>query len=280
MEIAGNSASEYTPESLQRAVATCLTIAQVLGDTIMSDAVLVGGLVPTLLYAGIAPAPDLGAHVGTLDVDLAMDLVIFDEERYEEVAACLRRADFAPEETVEGNVRRQRWGATNGAKVDFLLPPVPPDKMGGKLQSLTKEFAALTMLGLDLAIKYRQLHEVSGIDLQERNVTREIPLCPPNVFVVLKALAIRGRKKAKDAYDIHYVLKHDPAGPDAIGRSLIPLLDQGAVRSALSSLRRDYNDVDGRGPQDVCSFLGQRGDDALAGDALAHVLALLAATEV
>lgn len=49
-------------------------------------AVIVGGLVPTLLYQNVKPAWDYGGHAGTHDMDVALDLVILEKERYEAVA--------------------------------------------------------------------------------------------------------------------------------------------------------------------------------------------------
>ncbi len=275
METGGKLISEYTAEELGRVKATCLSVAQILGDTIQDDAVIVGGLVPVLLYQDVEPAWEFGAHAGTHDVDLALDLVILEKDRYENVAERLRRSGFAPAVNEKGNITRQRWRAENGAQVDFLMPPVPPDIKGGQQQSLTSDLAAFTMSGLDLALKNRLLVPLSGTDLEGRSVTRDLPVCPAEVFVVLKSLAIAGRDKPKDAYDIHYVLLHDPRGPQGLGEALRKLEPHDAIDGAIASLRRDYKDVDSRGPRDVCLFLGERGNDALAGSALAFALEFL-----
>ncbi len=277
MGISGKSSSEYTSEALALVKATCLSVAQILGDAMTSDAVIVGGLVPTLLYQDVEPAPELGAHVGTADVDLAMDLVILDKERYEDVASALKHNGFSPDTNDRGKLTRQRWRAQNGAQVDFLMPPVPPDTYGGKQQSLTGELAAFTMRGLDLALKHRVSITMGGQDLEGRNVERDLPVCPPDIFVALKALAIAGRAKPKDAYDIHFVLLHEPVGPLALGQRLQKYRPHDAVEAAIKALRRDYKEVDGRGPRDVCSFLGRGSDEELAGQSLAYMIEFLSA---
>jgi len=55
MEITGRSINEYTPDGLLLVKRTCLTIAQTLGDAMEKDAVIVGGLVPVLLYQNVPP---------------------------------------------------------------------------------------------------------------------------------------------------------------------------------------------------------------------------------
>jgi hypothetical protein len=98
-----------------------------LGDDLLRETVIVGGLVPSLLYTDAIPSAETGPHVGTLDVDLALDLVILEEDRYEDMAERLARAGFVPDTNPEGNIIRQRWRTQNGVSVDFLMPPVPPD---------------------------------------------------------------------------------------------------------------------------------------------------------
>lgn len=275
MEITGNSISEYTASGLTKVKAMCLSIAQILGDTIQDEAVIVGGLVPTLLYQDVEPVWEYGGHAGTHDMDIALDLVILEKERYEAVAECLRRAKFAPDENSSGNLTRQRWRSPTGATVDFLMPPVPPEHKVGHVQSLTNELAAITMKGLDLALRHRVLIPLEGADIERRNVKREVPVCPAEVFVALKAIAIAHRDKAKDAYDIDFTLRHDPRRALGLGEALLGLGPHDAITAAVESLRRDYQSVDGRGPSDVCKFLGQRSNEELAGQAYANVLDFL-----
>ena len=275
----GKSISEYTIEELGQVKATCLSLAQTLGDDIQENAVIVGGLVPVLLYPDVQPLWEFGGHAGTQDLDLTLDLVILEKQRYENVAASLRRSGFVPDTNADGNIVRQRWRAEMGALVDFLMPPVPPDTKGGRQQSLTNDLAAFTMRGLDLALRNRILLPLAGHDLEGRAVQRSLPVCPAEVFVLLKALAIAGRDKPKDAYDLHYVLLHDHRGPYGLGTALRALMPHPAIEAAIASLKRDYRDVESRGPRDVCSFLGERENEQLAGDSLAFVLEFVSAVE-
>lgn len=101
----------------------CLSIAQILGDTIQDDAVIVGGLVPALLYQDVPPAWEYGGYAGMYDMDLALDLVILEEERYENVAHCLKSHGFTPDINDNGNITRQRWRSAANVTIDFLMPP-------------------------------------------------------------------------------------------------------------------------------------------------------------
>jgi hypothetical protein len=278
MEVTGTSAAEYTLERLNLIKATCLTVALALGDEICRDEiVIVGGLVPALLY-GEGADPLLGAHVGTNDLDLALDLVILDSERYEQIRDLLTRAGFKPDESEEGALIRQRWRHADAkSTVDFLMPlSQGADPSGrGKLQSLTGDFAAIKMLGLDLALQNKVMIELEGRDLQNRQVKRNVPVCAAHVFVILKAIAMKNRDKQKDAYDLYYVLRHADRGAAGLGQQLEAFREHAAFAEMIASLRRDFETIDSRGPMDVCAFLGETGNDDLAADVLANVQDLL-----
>ncbi|HZY96235.1 MAG TPA: hypothetical protein VFE35_03950 [Candidatus Cybelea sp.] len=265
--------TECTSETVDRARATALTVAQVIGDLI-HDTVVVGGLVPTLRYPDAFDAL-LGPHVGTHDFDLALDLAIFNEERYAEIDKRLRDAGFAPDKKeTTGALVRQRWSyRESAATVEFIMPPVGDHEMG--LQSLTKELGALRMIGIDLALDDRTFFTLAGRDLRGYTVERSIPVCGDAPFVVLKGLALGGRDKAKDAYDLCFVLRQAPEGPEGIAERLFPHSGHPAVERARRYLDRDFRAIDGRGPRFVCEFQGDPGNDDLAADALAYVRALL-----
>jgi hypothetical protein len=282
MEVTGTSAAEYTPERLDLVKATCLTVALALGDDICRDEiVIVGGLVPALLYGDRAD-PVLGTHVGTNDLDLALDLVILDNERYEQIRDLLNRAGFQPDQSKEGALIRQRWRHAHAeSTIDFLMPLGQGADPGsrGKLQSLTSDFAAIKMLGLDLALQNKVMIELEGRDLQDRQVKRSLPICPPHVFVLLKAIAMKNRDKQKDAYDLYYVLRHADGGPGRLGQMLRDFREHVAFSEMTDSLQRDFETIDSRGPADVCAFLGEIGNDDLAADVLANVQDLLRSSE-
>jgi hypothetical protein len=87
-------ASEYPSEQVERVRATCLYVATKLGD-MMDDLVIVGGLVPSLIVDQSALPQHVDAHVGTMDLDLGLQLALLDEKRYRELTARLRDAGFS-----------------------------------------------------------------------------------------------------------------------------------------------------------------------------------------
>lgn len=241
-----------------------------------NDVVIVGGLVPSLLFSNEEPDPLLGTHVGTRDIDIALSLLILDEERYKTIRELMIDNGFTNDTSEEGNIIRQRWILSGrGVEVDFLMPLDPPDGPGaGKPQHLTRDFAAIKVLGLDLAIEHKQMIDLTGVDLNGVQLTRAIPVCRPEILIVLKAIAIVERLKPKDAYDLCFVLRKIEGGPSAAASWLKGLPLHKALERMEQSLRDNFKSIDDVGPRRVAQFMGDESED-LRAQALAAVLDFL-----
>jgi hypothetical protein len=249
----------------------CLYVATKLGD-LADDMVLVGGLVPSLLIEHQQQSP----HVGTTDLDIGLALAILDGERYREMARRLRDAGFAPDKNDDGKPTRQRW-RIDEATVDFLIPQTDTSRRGGSIQSLEGDFAALVTPGLELAFRDRERRKLEGRTIRDEKATRDVWVCGPGAFVVLKALAFRSRGENKDAYDLYYLMKHYGHSLADVGARLTPLLVSPKAREALEILASDFTETDGVGPRRVAEFLGGVPDEALQGDVVGLAVELLAA---
>jgi len=91
-----SSASEYSPEQVQLVTATCLYVATILGDH-MEQAVIVGGLVPSILLDQKNLPDGADSHAGTMDLDMGLTLAIFDNKSYQAITDRLRSAKFSLE---------------------------------------------------------------------------------------------------------------------------------------------------------------------------------------
>lgn len=237
--------------------------------------VIVGGVVPSLLIDQNDLELGFDAHVGTKDLDLGLALSILEEERYRELSARLRESGFSSHSNSEGNMTRQRWRLNKGPllTVDFLIPPKSHSDRGGRLQNIEKDFAAVITPGLHLAFADRRKVMLSGHTPFDEYAEREIWVCGPGAFLVLKALAFEGRGHEKDAYDLFYVL--NMVGIEDTVRSLKKFWDDPYVKKALSIIRRDFSVYDGLGPMRVAGFKADGLDDDTKADVVGFVKSLL-----
>ncbi len=263
----------YTPESLELVRSVCLYVMTKLGD-LSDEIVLVGGLVPSLLIDRDQEAP----HVGTTELDLGLALALLDQERYREVSQRLRDAGFSPDANEDGQLTRQRW-RIDEATVDFLIPPADSSRRGGSIQNLEGDFAALVTPGLDLAFQDREKRTLEGRTIRGEKAKRDIWVCGPGAFVVLKALAFGNRGENKDAYDLYYVMKNFGGRLSDVASRLKPLLGAPEAQTTLQILNRDFRDPDAVGPRRVAEFLTGGPDEAIQGDVVGLVVELVAACD-
>ena len=269
------SYSDYQPEHFDAVVSTCLHVATVLG-ALLDDIVVVGGLVPSLLVRDKAGGVE--RHPGTMDLDLGLDLAVLAEERYAAISDQLRRAGFTVDVNERGRKTFYRWRSPEGTPrvtIDFLIPAggVRKEQRVAKFEG---DFGALATQGLQLAKRDCRKVTISGRTPNGARAKRDIWVCGPGAFVVLKARAIRGREKQKDAYDLYYVLQHYGAGVEEIAAALTPLLDDADAREALEWLAEDFAEIDSLGPLRTALFRYRTPDDELQADVHDLVRSLLA----
>jgi hypothetical protein len=101
------TAAGYRRDQVANVRAACLYLATKVGD-LLDELVIVGGLVPTLLIDQTRTGSE--EHVGTLDLDVGMQVAILDNRRYAALTERLRAAGFGPDTNEKGNPTRQRCG--------------------------------------------------------------------------------------------------------------------------------------------------------------------------
>lgn len=266
--------SGYSAEETELVKAACLTAAAALG-AYMDRLCIVGGLAPFLLIDNeIGPDPETGdTHPGTNDLDVGLEIALLDDEQYRQVSAHLRQAGFEPDKNDEGNATPQRW--TFGGldiTIDFLIAPLPGAERGGSVQPLEGDFGALITPGLQLAPDERIEVTLKGKTLKAEAIERDLPVCGPGVFVLLKSLAFADRGEEKDAYDLTYVLHRWPGGIANIAERVAghATRHKEVVIGALGSLARDFRAPENHGPQRAAAFVGEEGENQEAAAADAH----------
>jgi len=272
------TADGYGSEQVALVRPTCLYIATKLGD-IMDELVVVGGLVPSLLINQDSLPEGADAHVGTMDLDIGLTLTLLDNRRYKTLTERLRDSGFSEDINEEGNPTRQRWKIEREDKVtvtvDFLIQPSLPDDRGGQLRNIESDFAAVIAPGLHLAFQDRERISLSGRTVMGEQAAREVWVCGPGAYVVLKALAFSLRGKNKDAYDLFYLVLNYGSGVEDVVSHLRPLLNDSSTQEALNILRRDFLDAAGLGPRRVAEFIRGGPDEGIQADVMGYVRRLL-----
>jgi hypothetical protein len=117
--------------------------------------------------------------------------------------------------------------------------------------------------------------KIDGYTLLGEKAVRDIWVCGPGAFVVLKALAFNKRGENKDAYDLFYMIRNYGVGVDDVYECLYPLLEDAETQEALGILRRDFSEPEYIGPSRVARFLYEATNPELQADVAGFVRALL-----
>jgi hypothetical protein len=199
---------DYSEKAVAAAHSVLLELVHLLGEY-RDSFVLIGGMVPRLL---IPQAEE--AHIGTLDVDLALDHRRFEEAGYRTVHELLTSRGYARDDQ-QPFIYRRRFnleGRPVTVQVDLLSGEYGGTGRSRRTQRV-QDVRPRKARGADLAFEHPLDVEISGAlpDGGEDKASVRVATIVP--FLIMKGMALRDRLKEKDAYDIYYCLRHYPGRP-------------------------------------------------------------------
>lgn len=240
--------SDYNREAVEAARSVLLEVVQVLGEY-RANIVLIGGWVPLFL----CPSPE-EPHVGSMDIDLALDHRELTEARYRTIQQLLveRGYEQGPQPFIyyrQVSVGRRRVRV----EVDFLGGEYGGTSRGHRTQRV-QDIRVRKARGADLAFDSPVEATLEGTlpggvkDTVELRVASLVP------FIVMKSIALDERLKEKDSWDIYYCIRNYPAGVEAVATAFAPHTTHGLVKEGLTLLAKNFGSVDGVGPSHVADF--------------------------
>jgi len=205
--------------------------------------------------------------VGTLDVDLLIDPIELPDEVYQAIGRRLLERGYVPGPLPFQWLRVVRVDLVDvEVRVDLLAPQT--DRRGKRHahEHIDSQVVARRLRAGELVRESFETRELAGKLPDGRRNKINIRIAAAASFLVLKALALKGRDKIKDPYDIDYVLKFVRGGPDAVAEDLVALGDVPLVEEAIDTLRQKYDAADAYGPSGVAMYrrFPLDGDEAAA----------------
>lgn len=251
--------SDYSPRQTEAAKRVLIDLGQTLA-AFRDCLVVVGGWVPDLLLADAEPR-----HVGSIDVDLALDPGKLGDGRYAELVRVLiatrryRLGDKPFQLIVDVDLKD---GAPSvRVDVEFLAPKEV--KLKKNKPKLLDGFRVLQADGCAAAFHSPEQIELAGRMVRGTRNKVRLQVASLADFIVMKAHALAGRDKPKDAYDICYCLDHFPGGIERLAHAWKVRREERDVKHALEILAEKFASTDDLGPQQIVEFLAlPSGDDA------------------
>jgi len=242
--------AEYDSRQVEAARRVLVDLGQVLA-AFQDCLVVVGGWVPDLLILE-AEEP----HVGSIDVDLALDAGKLNEGRYAELLKLLfdtrRYRPGAKPFQLLTEVDLGDGGQPIQVEVEFLAPKEV--KLKKNKPKLLQNFRVLQADGCGTAFNAPVEIELVGQTIRGADNTVRLRVASLPDFLVMKSHALAGRDKPKDAYDICYCLTNFPGGLDALAAAWKERGQEKDVLRAIEILREKFASVNGFGPKQVVEF--------------------------
>ncbi|MCM1412499.1 MAG: hypothetical protein NC305_18440 [Lachnospiraceae bacterium] len=260
--------SEGQKEAAHRILVELVNIFQEYEDDIR----IVGGWVPDLMFPG-------EGHIGSVDVDVLINHLALHDEGYQNMARILRGSGYRehPDKYFSFVKTVEVEGVPYDVDVDILAGMyggTQPKKRSQHVQGVR----ALKATGGNFAFDFppQKIHVEAkrpdgAVDTANVSVVAVVP------YLIMKAAAM-GRGKAKDAYDIYFLLKHYRGGITELAKEFQPSGNRKLVQEMKEKLSGKFASADHSGPKDVVDFLGLEDEEEIAlvkRDAYEQVQAIL-----
>ncbi|MEA1884576.1 MAG: hypothetical protein U9N62_08675 [Thermotogota bacterium] len=241
---------DYTAEAVKAAHSVLIELMHLLGEY-RENIVLIGGWVPDILF-GKKGEP----HVGSIDVDLALDHKKLKDEGYRTIRELLlnrgyKEGDqpFVFERTVDVN------GNEVIVEVDFLAGEYEGTGKRHRHQKIEEQgMRPRKARGCDIAFE-NPIEETiegklpgGGKDSVKVRVASIVP------FFVMKGMAMEDRLKEKDPWDVYYCIKNYSGGVDALVEEFKPHVGHGLVKEGLEKIAKNFASEKHVGPKFVADF--------------------------
>lgn len=233
---------------------------------------IVGGWVPDLMFPG-------EGHVGSVDVDILINHLTLEDEGYRNMARILKKCGYIehPDKYFSFIKKVDIKGVVYDVDVDILAGMyggTPPKRRSQHVQGIK----ALKATGGNFAFDFPaqkiciEAERTDGaIDVANVNVIAVVP------YIIMKVAAM-GRGKAKDAYDVYFIIKHYDGGAKALADEFGDVRDKKIVMDMKEKLSGKFASPEHAGPRDVSDFLDLDDDEEkemIKRDAYEQIHALL-----
>ena len=210
---------------------------------------IVGGWVPDLMFPG-------EGHVGSVDIDMLINHLTLQDEGYQNMAHILRRNGYKehPDKYFSFVKTVEIDGIAYDVDVDILAGMyggTQPKKRSQHVQGMKALKATGGNFAFDFPaqkIRVEARRPDGAMDVADANVIAVVP------YLIMKTAAM-GRGKAKDAYDIYFLIKHYKGGVSELAKEFRIKKDRKIVLHMIEKLKGKFASVDHAGPKDVSDFL-------------------------
>lgn len=219
---------------------------------------LAGGLVPAFLVTN--KLEYLKEYLGTLDIDLAVEIALEHPSQLEGLYSRLRALGFEKQRTDDGLDLMShsfiKHGKRPGSVILDLIIDDGFEPKADKLKEISPNVEAAKFRGVYLVFRDFLIKEI------EQESGKIVKVKIPNIipFLALKAFtyADPDNGTAKDAFDIWYTVVNYKSGPDSVKEELLKYKENSDALDAFRAIRVFFKAESSKGTKDVARILTER----------------------
>jgi predicted nucleotidyltransferase len=250
MNLESRQREDYSDRQIAAARRVLVDLGQVL-RSFEDCLVVVGGWVPDLL---MEEAEEV--HVGSIDVDLALDVEKLAGGRYAELLKALlntRRYRQSEEPfKLYADVDLEDDQPPVRVDVDFLKSPDARTKKNKP--KFTENFRPLDASGCSAAFEHPEVVVITGKMIKGKTNRVQFRVASIADFLIMKSYALAKRDKPKDAYDICFCLDNYPGGLEKLAANWKKRAESKDIIKAIRILKEKFETVDSYGTGQVVEF--------------------------
>jgi hypothetical protein len=219
--------------------------------------VLIGGWVPYFLLEKYQQSGVEFQHVGSQDIDIAVDPRKVDGKQYATIVELIKKRGYLPKEGSAFSFVKEvklATGKTEVIQIDFLGP-----EYGGTVKSKRHQRVQGKMLirkarGADIVFEHNIEFELSGKLANGSQSSVKIKAADIVGILTMKGIVIGERYREKDAYDIYSLIAYYKGGPMAAAKEVKPHLTNKLVKEGVAGIDKKFCSRKAEGPSWVADF--------------------------
>jgi len=226
--------------------------------------VLIGGWVPYFLLKKYEPhGIEYDQHVGSLDVDIALNAFSIPRDAYKSILEILNERKFHHRKDSLGKdipasfLKKIAFddGEEIEVQIDFLAPEYggAPKK---RRHQVIQDMLARKGRGTDIVFDQTEIIHLSGPISSGANIELDIKVANVTACFVMKGIALGERTSEKDPYDLYMLARYYKEGPQSVLSELKKLGSHGLMKEALRNIEEQFKNVKSIGPVSVAMFMG------------------------
>jgi hypothetical protein len=176
--------------------------------------VLIGGWVPYFLLEKYKYPGEYDQHVGSLDIDVALDAFSIPETDYKTILEILAGRGFYQRKDALGRdipaSFLKRVALKNGKEIEVRIDFLAPEYGGTskkRRHHLIQDMLARKGRGTDIVFNHADVIHLSGPISNGANIELDIKVANVVACFVMKGVALGERTSEKDAYDLYMLAR-------------------------------------------------------------------------